>query len=75
MSVEEIIAEIEKLSPEERHKVASKVLGWEEPPYVDPPENVWDVLQRFAGTAKGDMPEDLALNHDHYLYGTPKKQP
>jgi hypothetical protein len=21
-----------------------------------------------------DLPEDLAINHDHYLYGTPKKQ-
>jgi hypothetical protein len=21
-----------------------------------------------------DWPEDLAINHDHYLYGTPKRQ-
>ena len=21
------------------------------------------------------LPEDLSVNHDHYLYGTPKKEP
>ena len=29
-------------------------------------------LLRFAGTME-DMPPDMARNHDHYLYGTPKK--
>lgn len=28
-------------------------------------------LLRLAGTCEG--PPDLAENHDHYLYGTPKK--
>jgi len=27
----------------------------------------------FTGACKG-LPEDLAENHDHYLYGTPKKR-
>jgi hypothetical protein len=22
-----------------------------------------------------DLPDDLSINHDHYLYGTPKRQP
>ena len=22
-----------------------------------------------------DLPTDLSINHDHYLYGTPKQQP
>lgn len=30
------------------------------------------MLLSFAGTIDG-LPEDLALNHDHYLYGVPKK--
>jgi hypothetical protein len=31
-------------------------------------------LMRFAGTMKGsDLPKDGARNHDHYLYGLPKK--
>ena len=30
-------------------------------------------LLRFAGAAGAGLPEDLAENHDHYLYGTPKR--
>ncbi len=29
-------------------------------------------LPKIAGTATG-LPSDLARNHDHYLYGTPKR--
>lgn len=29
-------------------------------------------LMKFAGRARG-LPADLARNHDHYLYGTPKR--
>ena len=29
-------------------------------------------LMKFAGKAVG-LPNDSAKNHDHYLYGTPKK--
>lgn len=29
-------------------------------------------LKQFAGILEG-LPEDAALNHDHYLYGSPKK--
>lgn len=29
-------------------------------------------MGRFAGTIN-DLPEDMALNHDHYLHGAPKK--
>ena len=31
-------------------------------------------LATFIGVAK-DLPPDLAENHDHYLYGTPKRKP
>jgi hypothetical protein len=30
-------------------------------------------LKDFIGILE-DLPEDAASNHDHYLYGTPKKQ-
>ena len=30
------------------------------------------LLSRFAGKAQ-TLPEDAAENHDHYLYGTPKR--
>ncbi len=29
-------------------------------------------LMKYAGKAVG-LPEDAALNHDHYLYGGPKR--
>jgi hypothetical protein len=30
-----------------------------------------EMLLKFAGVAD-DLPSDMAKNHDHYLYGTPK---
>ncbi|WP_293072453.1 MULTISPECIES: hypothetical protein [unclassified Moorena] len=33
-------------------------------------QNAWDVLEEFAGTV--EAPSDWAMEHDHYLYGTPK---
>ncbi len=32
-----------------------------------------EMLLKHAGTIPG--PPDLAINHDHYLYGVPKKKP
>ena len=32
---------------------------------------VWDVLESLTGTVKG--PSDWAAEHDHYIYGTPKR--
>jgi hypothetical protein len=40
---------------------------------VAPNESVLARLGEFVG-AVGDLPEDLAENHDHYLYGAPKRQ-
>jgi len=33
--------------------------------------DAWEVLGRLAGTV--DAPEDWAQEHDHYLYGSPKR--
>ncbi len=33
--------------------------------------DAWSVLERFAGTV--DAPADWSEEHDHYLYGTPKR--
>jgi hypothetical protein len=33
---------------------------------------VWTSLMELAGTVEG-LPPDMAQNHDHYLYGTPKR--
>jgi hypothetical protein len=34
--------------------------------------SLYDQFQPFVGAAVG-LPEDLAMNHDHYLHGQPKK--
>ena len=36
-------------------------------------ENAWDVLEAMTGTVAA--PSDWSSEHDHYLYGTPKRQP
>ncbi|MBI5651233.1 MAG: hypothetical protein HZC40_12440 [Chloroflexi bacterium] len=41
-------------------------------PVTNPKEgNVWDVLEALSGTV--NAPADWAHEHDHYLYGTPKR--
>ena len=46
----------------------------ESPPEVqaDEAKSLYERLKPFVGTAKG-LPTDLAAQHDHYLYGTPKR--
>ena len=36
-----------------------------------PSGNVWDTLERQIGTV--DAPPDWSAEHDHYLYGTPRR--
>jgi hypothetical protein len=38
----------------------------------DPDESIWDAMEKFVGRAP-DLPKDAARNHDHYLYGAPKR--
>lgn len=42
------------------------------PEEVAPVQNAWDLLENLMGTV--DAPEDWSAEHDHYLYGTPKRQ-
>jgi hypothetical protein len=34
---------------------------------------IWEKLSALAGSIEG-LPTDAARNHDHYLYGTPKRE-
>ena len=34
--------------------------------------DAFDVLEKLTGTV--EAPEDWAVQHDHYLYGTPRKE-
>lgn len=36
-------------------------------------ENAWNVLEAMTGTI--EAPSDWSIEHDYYLYGTPKRQP
>ena len=35
--------------------------------------SLYDQFKDIVGIIEEGLPEDLAMNHDHYLYGTPKK--
>ena len=39
----------------------------------EPKSTIWDRLLKLAGTVEG-LPSDMADNHNHYLYGTPKNK-
>ena len=43
-------------------------------PAKDSDPTLAERLSSFIGVAK-NLPPDLAENHDHYLYGTPKRKP
>jgi hypothetical protein len=48
---------------------APKAMPTEPPPNNRP---IREVLKDLTGVAD-DLPSDLARNHDHYLYGAPRK--
>ncbi len=35
--------------------------------------SIYERLKDFVGKAEG-LPPDMSVNHDHYLYGVPKRQ-
>lgn len=44
------------------------------PPAVgDAVPTLYEQLEDIIGTVPG-LPEDLSVNHDHYLYGVPKRE-
>ena len=52
--------------------VAVEVLAAERAAEKEESPPLHDGLDGLIGVAKG-LPSDLARNHDHYLYGRPKK--
>ena len=38
-----------------------------------PRPSLYERLKPFIGIAD-DLPSDISINHDHYLYGTPKQE-
>jgi hypothetical protein len=54
------------LEPNKRY-----TLTVEEPKAEEHADNAWAYLRSIAGTV--EMPEDWSAEHDHYLYGGPKR--
>lgn len=86
MGTAQIIDEIKKLSPSERAEVEHVLsrLKEEERHNGDGDEEAkqsrGDFMDRILArieqipeAERDKLPRDLAENHDHYLYGTPKK--
>ena len=74
MSANEIIAELPRLNPDELNRVQT-ILGevLQSRRVASTGDQIGDdFLLRIAGTAEG-LPPDLARNHDHYLYGAPRR--
>jgi hypothetical protein len=78
---EKAIQAIEALPPDATmDEIVSAIRGMEQEPLSEAPADlieplpeggVWDLLEHLAG--KVEMPADWASEHDHYLYGTPKR--
>ncbi len=69
MSVQEIIAELPKLKPDEFLLVRQKV----EDLAKTKDRTIGEALLELAGTAEG-LPRDMARQHDHYLHGAPREE-
>lgn len=63
----EIVQKLQHLGPD----AAVERSAEREPPLAE--GGVWDLLEQAAGSV--EMPADWASEHDHYLYGTPKRSP
>lgn len=54
---------------------AQQAETWSQPP--EPKQKaaspLAEMLMKFAGVID-DLPSDMAKNHDHYLYGAPKRE-
>ena len=73
MSTQEIIAELPKLNPDDLRLVKKKLAELEATASQAPQTGWGAALLEIAGSAE-DLPADFSINHDHYLYGTPKRQ-
>jgi hypothetical protein len=71
MSAREIIEELPRLTAGELSEIEQRISEIKQAasPSVDA---LREALLKAAGTCEG-LPADYAAEHDHYLYGTPKR--
>ena len=75
MGATEIISELAKLTRPELEAVDARLhqlLTGPTDAKNGTTKNWGEALASLVGSVDG-LPEDLALNHDHYLHGTPKR--
>ncbi len=75
MSAKEIIAELSNLNRAELEAVDAKLHELLASPTEERRASSakWgQKMAKLAGTVEG-LPADYALNHDHYVHGTPKR--
>ena len=63
-----------------RQSLAVRARGENEAQETASPDNIWEALERLRKHASPEvkealnrLPADLASEHDHYVYGIPKK--
>jgi hypothetical protein len=74
MSTQRILSELEHLSVAELREIKQRAVDLEAQKAGKTGKSWREALMEVAGTAVG-LPEDFAINHDHYIHGTEKRVP
>ena len=82
-TIEQQVIETIRILPEEKQKEVleyAKQIGKTDKETMEEPEKkkIWEKIDEIMQTLPPDafegMPTDGSLNHDHYLYGSPKRE-
>ena len=78
-SIEQILAKLEQLPPERQQQVLDFVEFLAQKNLPQPPQKtLWEKLREHMAKIPDEewenMPTDGSYQHDHYLYGTPKRE-
>lgn len=72
---QELIEKVRALPPEKQRQLLSFLEGLQ--PKERPEQTIWEKIREYAKEVPDEvwerMPADGTEQHDHYLYGTPKK--
>ncbi|MBE9100810.1 hypothetical protein [Vacuolonema iberomarrocanum] len=69
--ITKIVEEINELPDDLQQQVLSFVVNLRQQ-HFKASSDAWDVLESLTGTV--EAPADWSAEHDHYLYGTSKRQ-
>lgn len=76
-SIEEIVIEKLRALPSEQQREVLEFMEGLERQAVSPPKTIWEEIREIVKDVPDEvwdrMPRDGAEQHDHYLYGAPKK--